>query len=331
MIEPINQLSHTCKTNRGERLIFIGGAPRSGTTLVQNILDSHPDICGGPEFLLLREIIYLRREIHQNIGKEFLSALCSHEEADQKICSLIENFFLPLANQNNCKFYSEKTPENILVFSELIELFPASHFIYVVRDPRAVVSSLLQVGKRAQEKGRNRVKYIRNIKNAIAHTKNCLDSGFLSVSKTPTKILLLVYENLVTEPENETKKICDFLGIEWSKQMLKPSKFEHFGEKAITKEEIWYEQKMYNRNPEVSEIDKWKNLLTSKQKMRVFLAFRENDELQKLGYQISDKEISLVARLLGKIEHTLVNTVTRTKLLLKFRKLGNKIDLIGNK
>ena len=303
-------------TTRGERLIFIGGAPRSGTTLVQNILDSHPDICGGPEFLLLKEIINLRRKIHLNIKREFFADLCSYDEADSRICSLIEKFFLPLANQNNCSFYSEKTPENILIFSELIELFSASHFIYVVRDPRAVVSSLLQVGKRAKMKEINRAKYIRNLQAAIVHTKHCLEVGFGSVRNTPEKVLVLGYENLVINPDNETKKICDFLGIEWSKQMLNPSKFEHIGQKAITKDEIWYDQKMYNRNPDVNEINKWKILLTSKQKMRIFLAFRKNDELKKLGYKISDDELSIVNRIIGWIEHILVNKVVRIKSLL---------------
>lgn len=319
MTKTIDELANQRKITRQERLVFIGGAPRSGTTLVQNILDSHPNICGGPEFIFLREIIDLRRKIHQNIKQEILADICSYQEADQKIGSLIENFFLPLANKNNCSLYSEKTPENILVFSELIELFPASSFIYVVRDPRAVVSSLLQVGKRAQAQGIRGIKYIRNLKTAITHTQECLEQGFFSVRKTPEKILIIVYENLVTEPENETKKICKFLGIEWSKQMLKPGKFEHIGEKAITKNEIWYEQKLYNRNPEANEINKWKNLLTSTQKMRIFLAFRKNNDLKQLGYNISEDEIPIVNRIIGWIEHVFVKKVVKIKAWLKSR------------
>lgn len=47
----------------GKRYILVGGAPRSGTTLLQNILDSHPDIVGGPEFMHLRDFVELRKTL----------------------------------------------------------------------------------------------------------------------------------------------------------------------------------------------------------------------------------------------------------------------------
>lgn len=50
------------KGQKGERLIFTGGAARSGTTLVQNILDSHPDIVGGPEFLHLEDLMAFKKK-----------------------------------------------------------------------------------------------------------------------------------------------------------------------------------------------------------------------------------------------------------------------------
>ena len=53
---------------RGEQFIFVGGAARSGTTLVQNILDSYPYIIGGPEFRNIPSIIKLRNELHESIA-----------------------------------------------------------------------------------------------------------------------------------------------------------------------------------------------------------------------------------------------------------------------
>ncbi|NIA09336.1 MAG: hypothetical protein GWP10_06315 [Nitrospiraceae bacterium] len=116
--------------NRGKRLIFVGGAPRSGTTLVQNMLDSHPDILGGPEFLHIPHIINLRKGLQHSIEREWIDLICSYDDVDKAICLLIECLLLPLADRHGCKFLSEKTPENVLVFSELISLFPGARFIY---------------------------------------------------------------------------------------------------------------------------------------------------------------------------------------------------------
>ncbi len=133
--------------SNGRRLIFIGGSPRSGTTLVQNMLDSHPLILGGPEFLHLPNVINLRRTIHSSISREWIDIICTRDDVDRYIISSIKKLFLPLADKYQCEFYSEKTPENILVFSELIELFPEAYFIQVIRDPRGIVSSMQQVKK----------------------------------------------------------------------------------------------------------------------------------------------------------------------------------------
>ncbi len=140
-------------SNKGKRLVFVGGAPRSGTTLVQNMLDSHPLIFGGPEFLHIPDLLELRKKFHYSISVDYISVFCSKDEVDRFLVSWVESLFLPLADKENCDLYSEKTPENVLVFSEMIEIFSQSHFIQVIRDPRAIVSSMQQVKRRAVQKG----------------------------------------------------------------------------------------------------------------------------------------------------------------------------------
>ncbi|WP_459947609.1 sulfotransferase family protein [Desulfocastanea catecholica] len=275
--------------NEKSRLIFVGGPPRSGTTLVQNILDSHPEILGGPEFLHLPGMVKLRKEIHKSIMQNHIDIICTRSEVDSWITSFVTNIFLRLADQNECKLYSEKTPHNVLVLSELMELFPEAYFIQVVRDPRAIVSSLQQVGKRAKEKKVHQPNFTLNVSSSISFVKQCFDAGFSVARKGDSKILTIVYENLIKNPEQETKKICKYLGLEWNESMLFPGEKKHLGEKAITSNsgEIWYNDQMYNRNIDEGEVQKWKKNLTLSQQIMVTLAFEDYQELITCGYDFT--------------------------------------------
>ncbi len=275
--------------NRGSRFIFVGGAPRSGTTLVQNMLDSHPDIFGGPEFIHIPDVIRLRKDLHGSITRGWIDLFCSHADVDHHICSLIENLLLPLANKHEGKLLSEKTPGNVLVFSELIDLFPGARFIHVVRDPRAIIASMLQVGKRAKGQDMKTAVFTNTLDAAMNYTQKCLTAGFAASQSAPNNILTIMYEQLVTKPERETKKICDFLSIAWSDRMMRPGSFQHLGEKAITLNsgQVWYNRQMYNRNPENHHIHKWKTQLTSRQQTTITQSFTDNNELAHLGYEFS--------------------------------------------
>jgi hypothetical protein len=154
-------------SSQGERLIFVGGAPRSGTTLVQNMLDCHEEIYGGPEFLHIPDIVRVRSKLHASIARKWIDLICSYEQVDKMTAAWIEDFLLPLADAQRARFFSEKTPENVLVFPQLIELFPKARFIFVVRDPRAIVSSLLEVGARARAKALKPPFFTKNLAAAI--------------------------------------------------------------------------------------------------------------------------------------------------------------------
>ena len=275
--------------NSGHRLIFIGGSPRSGTTLVQNILDSHPLLLGGPEFLYLQDIVGLRRKLHSSISKGWIDIICTREDVDNYIIGLIKKLFLPLADSNQCEFYSEKTPMNILVFSELLELFPESHFIQVIRDPRAIVSSLQQVKKRAIDKGFKPPYFTANLSASVAYVKKCYDTGFTAEKNNPGKVLTILYENLISDPEKETKTICKFLGIEWNDRMLYPGEKKHLGEAAITvnSDELWYDADKYSKNVESKHLEKWQRNLTLYQKIKTTIAFKDAPELKQCGYDFS--------------------------------------------
>jgi len=94
---------------QGRGLVFVGGCPRSGTTLVQLMLDSHPDVCGGPEFDRVPDIVALRDRLRASVDSGRISVYRSKEDVDREIGQLVERLLAPYAGERGCKVVSEKT------------------------------------------------------------------------------------------------------------------------------------------------------------------------------------------------------------------------------
>jgi hypothetical protein len=118
----------------------------------------------------------------------------------------------------------------------------------------------------------------------------------------PERVATVWYEKLVTDPEAETKRLCSLFGIEWSGTMLRPGSLSHLGEKASTALNLWYDSNRFNRDPEATEIDKWRDELTLTQQAIIATAFRNDSQLKQLGYDLSmngfvGQSLSALARL----------------------------------
>jgi hypothetical protein len=300
----------------GAAFIFVGGAARSGTTLLQNMLDSHPDICGAPEFHHIVDIALLRKRLHQSVRNGTIDLICSHEDVDRCLCDLVEGLLLPVKARSGCRYLSEKTPENVLAFPELVGLFPEAHFVHVVRDPRAVIASMLQVGKRAKRVHWPTQDFTHSVLAAVSYIRQCLEAGLTASRMAPERVATVWYEKLVTDPEAETKRLCSFFGIDWSGAMLHPGSRHHLGEKASTSLNLWYNSKSFNRDPEATDIDKWRNELSLTQQAIIATAFRNDRRLKHLGYDLSMKgfvgqSLSTLARLGQRTKRSLRGSAQR--------------------
>jgi protein-tyrosine sulfotransferase len=269
--------------SKGKRFIFVGGAPRSGTTLTQKILDSHPDIFAGPEFDHIPYILNLRNSLHSGIDNGNLGVFSQKGEINKSIRKLIENLLLPAADKNHCRFISEKTPLNVLYFKELMEIFPQAKCIHVIRDPRAVINSMFQVGKRAENKGFEEIPlFFRDINTSLELILSCLVKGFEAAKLFKGRVYNLYYEKLVIEPEKEIKKLCDFLEIEWDAKMLNLNDRKHPDNYII--DDIWFTSNIYYRNPDVTNLFAWQTNLSSDQIIKITKTLKNNKELRSLGY-----------------------------------------------
>jgi protein-tyrosine sulfotransferase len=184
--------------SQGERLVFVGGAPRSGTTLLQHILDSHPNVFGGPEYDCIPTIIITWRQVVDAHVRGRLTAFNSREQIDAAFTALIENLLLPAAEARNAEPLSEKTPFNVMVFTDLLELLPRCRAIHIVRDPRAVIASLLNVGRRAQANNEPILPWATNFYAAIPFVIDALNAGFQAQHRFGERLLTFTYEALVS-------------------------------------------------------------------------------------------------------------------------------------
>jgi hypothetical protein len=289
-----------------DKLIIVGGAPRSGTTLVQNMLSAHPSVLGGPEALHLHDILEVRKRILSSLARGWLDFYCDKETIDTCFRWTIMELLAPVDGMQGRRYLSEKTPENVLAFADLAELLPEARFVHVVRDPRGVVNSLLKVGRRARQKGLRPAPQTASLRGAIEYTRKCVEAGFAAATKMPQRIHTLVYERLVSAPEQESRMLCAFLGLEWSDQMMRPSAHRLPGEWALTvgSDEVWYTPEEYRRDPETRSVETWRDDLTRLQQAAIANAFGDMREYERLGYTL---EASSGARLINSITDFLVS------------------------
>ena len=302
----------TGNSQLGNRLVFVGGSPRSGTTLMQSMLDSHPDICGGPEFDLIPDIVGLRNKLRASVASGRTSVYGSDKDVDREVGLFIEGLLLPYADSRHCRTLSEKTPWNVLAFEDLLEIFPGARFIFCVRDPRAVTASMLRVSKRAREKGLLSPSATRNIAAAIKTIKRTNKAGFEAVGSSD-RVLTVSYEQSVADPEKETKRICAFLGLPWSEEMIRPGDKKHDGEKVL--DGVWHYSEMYDSNPDPGRVRKWRDQLTPAQKAMVAGALGNDKDLMELGYQFPE-ELPAAQQIAGKVNFGLLTAANSGYSLL---------------
>jgi Sulfotransferase family len=193
------------------RLIFVGGSPRSGTTLAQRLLNSHPEIYGGPEFDFVPALTDLFQQMRNSIRSGRIDAFLDEPGLVHAFrCSLVA-LLLPKLHAEGVSFLSEKTPSNVLAFAWLEEFAPESKKILVLRDPRDVVSSMLEVGRRQQRRLGRASGFVRDTLAAVDYMNHCLRAG-TAVADASAKCLVIYYEDMVSDPLVVANRMYRFIG-----------------------------------------------------------------------------------------------------------------------
>lgn len=167
--------------------IFIGGAPRSGTTLLISILGSHPHI---------HAIDYETASFHPRFRPEKLLAALLFEPGNRRRKRIARGKTR----------YCEKTPANIRHIDELFDFYKGRiRFINIFRDGRDVVTS-----RHPEDPDQ----YWVPIRRWVQDTKRGIEAERRGL------VLSIRYEDLVAQPEATIRKVCDYIGEPFHPAML---------------------------------------------------------------------------------------------------------------
>lgn len=284
---------------------FIVGAPRSGTTLLRFMLDSHSQMAIPPEtgFLTLANGLSGRGDkLRQDFARVLLrspnieplrSDFGLSEEALRRELNKIEPFTLAegyrafyrlYANRFGKPRWGDKTPVYAKALNLIREVFPEARFIHLIRDGRDVALSLRRMWFSPGDRVEDQAKYWREFVEA-ARRDGFGHRDYLEVR----------YESLILQTEKTLRQICDFIELEFEEGMLSyytrvPSRLlEHKGRSlpdgtALSQEQRLRQQQRTMQAPDPSCVFAWTREMSARE--REGFSSIAGDLLSDLGYQV---------------------------------------------
>ena len=216
--------------------IFILGMPRSGTSLVEQILSSHHKVYGAGELKSLNNIITLKIEHDSYKEGESLS--------EKNIFSIREKYLESLANLNASEnIITDKWPLNFRNIGFILSALPEAKIVHLKRDATATCWSIYK-------------HYFSDAGNGWAYNLHDL-AQFYNLYEDlmefwhklyPNKIYDISYEDLTTNQEQETRKLLEYCDLVWDEDCLN----FHTNTRAVkTASSMQVRQKMYQGSSEV--------------------------------------------------------------------------------
>ncbi|MEM8722703.1 MAG: sulfotransferase [Cyanobacteria bacterium P01_G01_bin.39] len=257
-----------------KKTVFIIALPRSGTSWLQGMLASLPEIATVRETHLvdnyLRNLVKAWNSERKQPAPDGLRAILTEAEFYNCIKGFSDRVLAKISEFNpSAEIILEKTPGNLNFVDLLNRLYPEAYFIHVIRDPRAVVASFLAL---KQEKwgwinpGENHFdiarKWVRGMEKRD-RAAQLLQSRFLEVR----------YEDMKHDQNAVLQKICNFLSLDYTCEQLQEL-IPHVSASDLdrTKANFPLQNPFFDTRANFfrrGEIDSWKQELTTEQIIEV--------------------------------------------------------------
>ncbi|MFC4913371.1 sulfotransferase family protein [Actinomadura gamaensis] len=234
------------------RPVFVFGCPRSGTTLLQLMLHSHPRLAvpaetrfvlsaytGRCDFGDLSDRENRRRLAEWITGRPAarfgdlgLDARAVSEriiEGPPTLGSALGAVFRAYADRFGRRRWGDKRPSYSKNIPALLRMFPDAQFVHLIRDGRDCVASLCEMPW-----------YKLDVHHAIASWREAIDIGRrAAVRLGPDSYYELQYERLVADPQDELCRLCAFLGEEFHPEMTQP---QRIAELTVPPQKKWHDR-----------------------------------------------------------------------------------------
>jgi tetratricopeptide (TPR) repeat protein len=201
-------------TGEGESPVFLVGFPRSGTTLLDQMLSSHPGL------IVLEEKENLRDLLHDfataDAGLDRFAGL-----ADAELQRYRQQYWARVAEampeRPASRQFIDKLPLNTIFMPLIARLFPQTRFVFAVRDPRDVVLSCFMRAFGLNEAMRNFL----SLEGTARYYAAVMNIGIASLRQLGQSVHLIRYETLIEDVEGEARRLCSFFGLPWDDAMLR--------------------------------------------------------------------------------------------------------------
>ena len=217
------------------RPIFIVGMPRSGTSLVEQILSSHQKIHGAGELSTLNNLIV--PIINDCILKD--------KKVTEDSYLSVRNDYLSYISRLNVSetIITDKMPTNFRYIGFILKAFPEAKIIHLNRDSRAICWSIYKSYFPGEGLG-----WAFNMKDLAGYYNSYIDLMTFWHQLFPRKIYDICYEDLTTNQEEETRKLLKYCELEWDDNCLN----FHNNKRAVkTTSSLQVRKKMYQGSSEV--------------------------------------------------------------------------------
>lgn len=215
-----------------DKLLFVIGPPRSGSTLLMRMLSSHSAIYSRAEPHLLTPLAHLGFYATveqapfdhlqaQQAAREFVADLPRGEDDYLDACRAYTDILygrMLAACGKGKPLFLDKTPANALILPFLAKLYPRARYIVLTRHPAAVWSSYANSFFDGD--------YVAARKfNPILNRYLPAMARFLRAGAVP--LVHVAYEALVQRPEEEMRRVFDFLGVPFEAEAIDYGSHEH--------------------------------------------------------------------------------------------------------